>query len=214
MTRWLLVVPGLLVAAPIGAQDPPGAVRFPRDEEIRLARSAAPATVSDGATVLVLEGGRFVIGAAGTNGVTCLVNRSQPQSVEPHCYDREGAETILKMEIARTELRFAGATKEDADARVARGLTDGTYRWPRRPAMSYMLSAAQVLYSDDGRRVGAWRPHLMIFVPFLTQADIGQSGTPAGQHVFVDGEGTAEATIIVILPAFVEPAPAAGAGSR
>jgi hypothetical protein len=213
MTRWLLVFSAML-AAPLGAQDPPGAVRFSRDEEIRLARSAAPASVSDSATVLVLEGGRFAVGVAGTNGVTCLVNRSQPLSVEPHCYDREGAETILKMEIARTELRLAGSTKEAASARVAEGLTDGTYRLPRRPAMSYMLSAAQVLYSEDGRRVGAWRPHLMIFVPFLTQADIGQSGTPAGQHVFVDGEGTAEATIIVIMPASVEPAPAAAAGSR
>jgi hypothetical protein len=212
MTRWLLVFPALL-AAPLGAQDPPGAVRFSRDEEIRLARSAAPATVSDSATVLVLEGGRFVVGAAGTNGVTCLVNRSQPLSVEPHCYDREGSETILRMEIARTEFRLAGVTKEAANAKVTQGLTDGTYRLPRRPAMSYMLSAAQVLYSDDGRRVGAWRPHLMIFVPFLTQADIGQSGTPAGQHVFVDHEGTAEATIIVILPAFVDVAAAGGAGS-
>jgi hypothetical protein len=202
-----------MLAAPLGGQEPPGVVRFPRDEEIRLARSAAPATVSDSATVLVLDGGRFVVGVAGTTGVTCLVNRSQPLSVEPHCYDREGSESILKIEIARTELRLAGATKEAANARVAEGLTDGTYRLPRRPAMSYMLSAAQVLYTEDGRRVGAWRPHLMIFVPFLTQADIGQSGTPTGQQVFVDGEGTAEATIIVILPAFVEVAAAGGAGA-
>lgn len=47
-----------------------------RDAEIALARSAAPAAISDGAEVMVLGRSGFTTAVKGTNGFLCLVERS------------------------------------------------------------------------------------------------------------------------------------------
>src|ERR1700693_4441290 len=44
--------------------------------EIALARSAAPASISDGAEVMVLGRKGFTTAAKGTNGFLCVVERS------------------------------------------------------------------------------------------------------------------------------------------
>ena len=51
---------------------------LPREREISLARSAAPAEVSREATVMILTERGFEVAEQGTNGVTCVVNRSHP----------------------------------------------------------------------------------------------------------------------------------------
>jgi len=47
-----------------------------RNSEIALARSAAPASISDRAEVMVLGRGGFTTATSGTNGFLCLVERS------------------------------------------------------------------------------------------------------------------------------------------
>ncbi|MEE2899199.1 MAG: hypothetical protein VX815_12120 [Gemmatimonadota bacterium] len=39
---------------------------------------------------------------------------------------------------------------------IAEGLRRGEFRLPSRPVMSYMMSAAQELISDEGEAAGAW----------------------------------------------------------
>lgn len=184
-------------------------VRLPLAEEIALARSAAPAAVSAEATVLVLEEGaqRWVVGAEGTNGATCYVSRTWPGSLEPHCFDPEGARTILPIHLRTSEMGHAGATQEEIDREIEAGVAAGRFRWPSRPAMSYMLSSAQVLVNDEGVTVGAWKPHLMIYWPGLTKADLGGTGAGPllGDSIILLDEGTDEACLIVIHPEFVEP---------
>lgn len=173
--------------------------------EIALARSAAPAQVTDDATVLVLQRGGYVVAVEGTNGVTCYLSRSRPESLEPHCFDAEGSATILAMALRRAELRELGKTKAEADADIAEGLAAGRFRLPTRPAMSYMMSSGQVLFDDDGTRVGNWRPHLMIYVPYITSADIGVSGPPSLAAPIVVDAGKPTANIMVVVAEFVEP---------
>ena len=129
-----LVFPAaLLGAAELLAQSAEAEIRYaeptrlPRDEEIALARSAAPASVSAEATVYVLEEGanRWVVAAAGTNGAACYVSRTWEGSLEPHCFDPEGARTILPIHLARLELGHAGATSEEIDREIAAGIQAG-----------------------------------------------------------------------------------------
>lgn len=170
-----------------------------------MARSAAPAQVSRDATVLVLTERGFEVGDSGSNGVTCVVNRSQPESLEPHCFDAEGSATVLPIELRRTELLREGKTAEEIDREIGGGLLSGKYRLPRRPAMSYMMSSGQVLYDDDGKRVGKWQPHLMIYYPNLTQADLG--GSPSLDAALVVDPGRPLSNIMVVVKEFVDPAP-------
>lgn len=176
-----------------------------RATEIALARSAAPPAASAAASVLVLEGGEYIVAEEGTSGATCYVSRSRPGSIEPHCFDAEGSRTILPIHLHRAERGFAGAAPEEIEREVADGIADGRFRLPDRPVVSYMLSAAQVLYADDGRRVGAWKPHVMIYHPYWTAEDVGLVGDPGPGPVFVSDPGTVDAVLIALVPEFVEP---------
>jgi len=200
----LFATPLLAQAAAAGRTGP--RIMLPREREIALARSAAPAEVSRDATVMVLTERGFEVAVKGSNGVTCVVNRSQPESLEPHCFDAEGSATVLPIELRRTELLREGRTTEEIDREIGQGVVSGKYRLPRRPAMSYMMSSGQVLFNDEGKRVGKWQPHLMIFYPNLTQRDLGLGETPSPQAAVVVDEGMPLSNIMVVVKDFVEPA--------
>jgi hypothetical protein len=178
---------------------------LPRVQEIALARSAAPKAVSRQATVWIFNDSGYVLAERGTNGVACYVSRSWIESVEPHCFDAEGAATIMPMEMRTVELRHRGAGKDEVERELAAGLASGRYRLPRRPAMSWMLSGAQRLISDEGKPVGRWQPHLMIYYPYLTAAELGLDSVPDFNNaVLVDG-GTARSNLMIVTRQFVEP---------
>jgi hypothetical protein len=205
----------LLAPAAAGAQSAAAGVRYgdpirlPPAEEIALARSAAPASVSAEATVLVLaeDAVRWEVGAEGTNGATCWVSRTWAGSLEPHCFDPEGSRTILPIQQRTLEMGHAGASEAEIEQEIAAGVAEGRYRYPARPAMSYMLSSGQKLVNDDGEAVGSWKPHLMLYWPGLTKADLGGTGAGPllGEAMILVDEGTDEACLIVVYPEFVDP---------
>jgi hypothetical protein len=177
-------------------------------EEVALARSAAPAQVTDEATILVLREGRYHTAAEGSNGVTCMVSRSLPLSIEPICYDPEASRTILPMEIRRIEMRLGGVSPEEVDQRIAEAIGEGELLLPQRPAMAYMLSAGQILYSDAETRVGAFVPHIHLYMPYATAEQFGGlgGGPPAAPAVMFD-EGKPTANLVVFVREFVEVLP-------
>jgi len=177
------------------------------DVETALALSAAPPRVSDGATVLLWNGRGFDTARAGSSGVTCYVARSWPDSLEPHCFDEEGSRTILPIHLRQMELWHEGRSAEEIEAAIADGLRTGAFRLPSRPAMSYMMSPEQRLVSEDGRPVGAWQPHLMIYYPWLTDADLGLGGPPSTEAALVVDPGTPLSNIMIVLPDFAPPPP-------
>ena len=63
-------------ATPYERMAPLGQYLMPPGSEIALARSAAPAAISDKATVLTLDSQGYQTAVRGTNGFTCLVERS------------------------------------------------------------------------------------------------------------------------------------------
>jgi hypothetical protein len=178
---------------------------LPRDREIALARSAAPPAVSDSATIYILGDSVWEVAVRGSNGVACHVNRSWIASLEPHCYDAEAAASILPMELRRTELLHQGRSVDEANREIAEGLASGRFRLPRRLAMSYMMSAAQQLISEDGRAVGKWRPHVMIFFPYLTPADLGLGTNQDLRAGILVDPGKPTANVMIVVTDFVEP---------
>jgi len=197
-----------VLAGPLSAQSIEGGKAgtrevLPRALEVELARSAAPPAVSGEATVLLWNGEGFMVGEAGTNGVTCYVGRSWPESVEPQCFDDEGARTILPIHLRQIELWHQGKSKGDIDAAIAEGILTGEFKVPSRPVMSYMMSARQELISDEGQAAGAWRSHLMIYFPYLTQEALGLAGgAPSLDAAMVGDPGTPLSNIVIVLENF------------
>ena len=202
----------LLTSGPLTAQSASSGQSGPRpllarEREIALARSAAPAALADSATIWVLTSRGYEIGVRGSSGAACYVSRGWIESLEPHCFDAEGAATVMPMGMRKVELLIEGKTAADADKVIAAELGAGKYRLPRRPAVSYMMSSAQELISDDGRKAGHWQPHLMIFFPFLTEADIGLGKGGDVNATLVVDPGTPLANLMIIVRKFVDPAP-------
>jgi len=91
-----------------------------REDEIALARSAAPPSISRDAQVLVLGGHGYETAAKGKNGFVCFVERSwaasfddpqfwNPKLRAPNCFNPPAARTQLAQYLQRTEWVLAGA---------------------------------------------------------------------------------------------------------
>jgi hypothetical protein len=206
----LLCISGSLPAQTAGSGKSGRRALLPRDQEILLARSAAPPSVSDSARILVLTDRGFEVAVPGTTTVTCITNRSWPDSLEPSCFDAEASQTVLPVELYRTEERHKGRADADIEREISDRLADGRFRLPRRPALQYMLSSAQQLISDDGRRVGKWYPHMMLSIPYLTNGELGLPEAMDMRVGVVSDSGKPWATLVTPVRAFVDPAPAAG----
>jgi len=196
---------GAAIGQAVGAGQAGRRALLPPEREIALARSAAPPEISDSATIYVLSENSWEIAVKGSNGVACHVNRSWVASLEPHCFDVEAAATILPMELRRTELLHQGRSLAEANRDIAEGLASGRFRLPRRLAMSYMMSSAQQLIGDDGQAAGNWRPHIMIFFPYLTAAELGLGTNQDPRAAILVDPGKPTANVMVIVRDFVEP---------
>jgi hypothetical protein len=178
---------------------------LPDAEEIALATSAAPPVIAAGADVYVIRASGPVKLRAGTNGLACMVSRDlHDGSRYPICFDREAAATVMQREMLENRLRTSGLDEAKVQERVQAAFADGTLRQPSGPAMAYMMSPRQVLFSESaesGRRVGAWHPHLMLYLPRLTRAQLGLD-TADVDVLQLDHSGEPDALLVVKVPAW------------
>ena len=143
-----------------------------RDEEIALARSAGPASISANAEVMVLTRHGYEVAVKGTNGFTCMVERGwsagindtdfwNPRLRGPLCLNPAGAKFEVPVTLKRTELALVGKSKAEIFEELKAAFASKELLPPEPGAMSYMLSKQGYL-SDVGEH---WHPHLMFFMP-------------------------------------------------
>jgi hypothetical protein len=176
---------------------------LPRAQEVALARSGAPSNIADSATVYVFTDSGYVVAEHGANGAACYVSRSWPTSIEPHCFDAEGAASIMRIHMREVELLHRGLTPDAAQREMASDIFSGKLRLPAKPAMSWMFSAEQKLISDTGQPAGRWKPHIMIYYPYLSPMPGGDGGAPTFLGGMVSGAGTSTSSIIIPVSEFI-----------
>jgi hypothetical protein len=195
------LVAALAWTAPLAAQE--GYPELTRDEEMRLAMSAGPLAVSAEADVYVLGEQGFEKAIDGTNGFACLVLRSavQRQTLAPHCLNPTAVETVLPAMLREGELQMQGLSGEAVDAELKRQWARGELPLPSGPAYAYMLSEGQRLGPNGAK----FFPHFMLYVPYISNADIG--GDPSQmQFPFVGPyENHPLSTVVVMMEEFVKP---------
>lgn len=177
-----------------------------RPLEIEAALEACPAAVRDGAGVYALTSAGYEMTRASRNGFHAIVQRSQPGAFEPQCLDAEGSATTLEEIVLEGRLRMAGASREEIADEVGRAWNAGRLRAPRGPGVNYMLSRRnRVPVSAD--QVISYGPHVMFYVPYLTNADIGGDDSGDASPIFVVNAGgpSAYAIVPVALPGADEP---------
>jgi hypothetical protein len=140
--------------------------------EIALARSAAPASISDGAEVMVLGRTGYRTAVKGSNGFLCIVERSwgaatdHPEFWNPKirgaiCFNPPSARTFVPIYLMKTKLVLAGKSKAEIVQATASALDKKELPVLEPGAMCYMMSKHQ--YLND--QVMSWYPHLMFFIP-------------------------------------------------
>ena len=144
-----------------------------RNDEIALARSAAPPSVAKDATVLVLGRDGYETAVKGTNGFVCNVDRSwmdqfenspefwNPKRRGPVCYNPQAARTLVPILLIRTKLALAGKSKAEMKEGLKAAIEKGELPALEPSAMAYMLSKQGLLNS----KCGNCAPHLMFYVP-------------------------------------------------
>ena len=171
-----------------------------RADEIALARSAAPASISADAQVLVLGSHGYEIAVQGKNGFVCLVERSwanrfdsdefwNPAMRSPDCYNPPAARTVLQPYLKRTEWVLAGVSKQTLIERTKAALLDKEFTDPEPGSLSYMMSVQGHL----NEAAGHWHPHVMFFVPRATAAGANLPGSPIFAQ---EGDDTDPMTIL------------------
>jgi len=175
-----------------------------REDEIALARSAAPPSISRDAQVLVLGSRGYETAVKGSNGFVCFVERSwgggfgepqfwNPKLRAPNCYNPPAARTELPQYLKRTEWVLAGATKQELIDRTRAAVASHAFKSPEAGALSFMLSKDGYI-SDDS--AGPWLPHVMFFLPY------GQAGDWAankeGSPILGQLNGDFETTVLFV----------------
>ena len=156
-------------------------------EEIALARSAAPPSISSDAKVLVLGAHGYETAVQGKNGFVCLVERSwdagfddpvfwNPKIRGADCLNPAAARSVLPHFLERTNWALAGLSKVEMIARTKAELAANTYPLPEQGAMAFMMSKDQHL-GLDGKH---WHPHLMFFLAHVKDDSMGANlpGSP------------------------------------
>jgi len=157
-------------------------------DEIALARSAAPPSISSDAEVLVLGSRGYETAVQGKNSFVCFVERSwaagfddpefwNPKLRAPNCFNASAARTELPQYLKRTEWVLAGASREQMIERTRSAVADHSFKSPEPGSLSFMLSKDGYL-SDEA--AGPWLPHVMLFVPHGQAAawGAGMEGSP------------------------------------
>jgi hypothetical protein len=185
---------------------------MPRQQQITLAESAAPAEVSSKATVYVLGPKGYEKGREGTNGFSCFVGRHfvkpTETTIEPQCFDAEGSRTLLRVYLHGEELRTRGKSEAEIKADVASGYKEGRYKYPSKPGFLYMMSSQNRLSAIPEHGTGIFPPHLMFYAPNMTSQDIGLDSQSLAKldYLGMTHPGAGDNLIVVIPMASTSPA--------
>lgn len=158
-----------------------------RDAEIRLARTAAPESISRDATILVLGRQGYEQAVEGTNGFVCMVARSwmaafdwsefwNPKVRAPDCMNPQAARFVVPVARLRSRMLMAGRSREEVRSALEAAFERRELPAVEHGAIEYMMSKAAYL-TDEGEHNA---PHLMFLTAGLQAGDwgAGVAGSP------------------------------------
>ena len=182
---------------------------MPQDAEIALARSAAPANISDHATIKVFTESGFEVAIEGDNGFVCMVMRAwsaptyTPEAFRdfvyysplraPICFNPVAAQTMMPYYELRHQLGLEGKGRDEITQGIEAAYASGELPRMETVSLAYMWSANQ----DLGPGVGPWHPHMMVFTPYYENSMLGGNEL-AGTLPFVSDDAGTPFTVTVI----------------
>ena len=187
---------------------------MPEAKETALARSAAPAKVSDNATILVLRNEGYETAIEGTNGFFCRVVRSwggpmytekasglyDPEAKVPECLDARAVEVIWPFQVFRTELALQRTPPKET-VRILKGaFKTGRFQRTRDVSVSYMMSNEMMLAAGF-----PGPPHVMIYLPDDYTREMSGNLSWGDQVLYHEGGPEQPYTALMIMREGIDP---------
>jgi hypothetical protein len=191
---------------PYAARAPVGEYRMADEqEEIALARSAAPPSISAESKVLVLGEHGYETRVRGSNGFVCFVERSwtasfddpefwNPRIRAPNCFNPPAVRSVLPQYLERTEWALAGVGRARMIERARAAIASGRFTAPAAGSFSFMLSKQGYLGDQPA---GPWLPHVMFFVP---HGQAAAWGAGLESSPILGGEGSSYEPTVLFIP--------------
>ena len=182
--------------------------RMDRSAEIALAKSAAPASISDSADVMVLGAAGYETAVKGKNGFVCIVGRAwsrdfglddfwSPNTRAPVCFNAAAVRSVLPWYLIRTKWALSGMTEAEMEARTRKSPAAAGVRAPEPGAVGFMQSKEG--YINEAVK-GPWHPHVMFYAPLTKPlTDPAAWGANfAGSPLHVNDAATANYTTFAV----------------
>ncbi|MDH3222597.1 MAG: hypothetical protein OEO23_02690 [Gemmatimonadota bacterium] len=201
--QWVVAMVAAAVLVPSEATLGQEYPKLDRDDEIRLAMSAGPPTVSRNANIYIFGRDGFEKVIDGNNEWSCLVVRSAAgrEQLAPMCLNPFATASVLPAYLEEGRLQRRGMDNEAIQAELLRQFESGKLPTAEGPAYTYMLSSGQRL----GPGLTSFKPHFMLYMPGASNELIG--GDPQNQAFPFVGpfENHPLATVVIIMDEFVDP---------
>jgi hypothetical protein len=201
-------VPAGSVLAQEKAYPPLAQYLMPREAEVTLARTAAPANISGKATIKVLTASGFQVVKEGENGFVCMVMRAwsaptyspppfrdlvyDPTVRAPICFNPEAVRSVVPYYELRSKLGMAGKTPDQIAMGIEAAYARGELPKRESASFAYMWSAEQHLGP-----VGHYHPHMMVFSPYATNPQLGDNDYKLPIPFVSDDAGTPFAVVVI-----------------
>lgn len=182
---------------------------MPREAETALARSAAPASISDRATIKVLTSSGYQVVREGDNGFACVVMRgwSAPTFTPapfrdlvydarvraPICFNPVAARTVLPLQELRARLAMEGEGPDQIAEGIQAAYAKGELPRMEGVGFAYMWSADQYLAPG----IGAFHPHIMVYTPYYVNSMLGGNEFGGALPFVSDDAGTPFAVTVI-----------------
>ncbi|MEO7795091.1 MAG: hypothetical protein ABIV06_09995 [Thermoanaerobaculia bacterium] len=161
--------------------------RMEQKAEIRLARSAAPASVSGDATILILGQQGYETAVEGKSGFVCWVARGwmaafdwrefwSPKVRAADCMNPQAARSMVPVILLRSKLLMAGRSKAEVLSAIQAAYQSGQVPKLEAGALEYMMSKSAYLTDEGDHNM----PHLMFLTAGVDAKDWGSdlAGSP------------------------------------
>jgi hypothetical protein len=146
--------------------------RMDRVAEIALARTAAPASISQDAEIMVMGQKKFDVAVQGKNGFVCLVGLAfmgpisnpefwNPKNRSPICYNPPAVRSLLPYAMKQADMALAGASKAQITDAIKTAVGKKELGVPESGSMAYMMSKEAYLTDRGGHNLA----HVMFELP-------------------------------------------------
>lgn len=192
VTTLIAALPGLLLAAGLGAQEPP-----PVEEQVEAAIRALPETLREGATVLGYRASSddLVTLREGDGEMICLADRPGDERWHVACYHES-----LEPYMARgRELRARGVEGDRVDSIRHAEAESGALPLPEQGAALYSLTGPPGSFDPASGEVSTEaRPLFVLYMPWATPTSTGLSPRPKAGEPWLMDPGTPTAHIMLM----------------